>query len=95
MKDIVRMIGQKQIDPAVMITHIGGIDAAIETTVNLPKIPGGKKLIYTHIDLPLTAIDDFVALGKTDPRFKTLAELVEQNDGLWNAAAEKYLLENF
>ena len=95
MKDIVRMIGQKQIDPAVMITHIGGIDAAIETTVNLPKIPGGKKLIYTHIDLPLTAIDDFAALGETDLRFKTLAELVEQNDGLWNAAAEKYLLENF
>ena len=95
MKDIVRMIGQKQIDPAVMITHIGGIDAAIETTVNLPKIPGGKKLIYTHINLPLTAIDDFAVLGETDPRFKTLAELVKQSDGLWNAEAEKYLLENF
>jgi hypothetical protein len=95
MKDIVRMIGEQKIDPAVMITHIGGIDAAIETTVNLPKIPGGKKLIYTHIDLPLTAIDDFAALGETDLRFKTLAGLVEQSDGLWNAAAEKYLLENF
>ena len=25
-----------------------------------------KKLIYTQIDLPLTAIDDFAELGKTD-----------------------------
>ena len=95
MVDIVRLIGQGKIDPAVMITHIGGLDAAIDTTVNLPQIPGGKKLIYTHIELPLTAIDDFAALGETDPRFKTLHELVEQSDGLWNAAAEKYLLENF
>ena len=89
------MLGEKRIDPAVMITHIGGMDAAIDTTVHLPQIPGGKKLIYTHIDLPLTAIDDFASLGQTDPRFKTLAQLVEKNDGLWNAEAEKFLLENF
>ena len=95
MKDIVRMIGQQRINPAVMITHIGGIDAAINTTVNLPNIPGGKKLIYTHIDLPLTAIADFATLGAKDSRFKVLAELVEQNGDLWNATAEKYLLENF
>ena len=95
MKDIVRMISQKQIDPAVMITHIGGIDAAIETTVNLPKIPGGKKLIYTHIELPLTAIADFAALGETDDRFKMLDALVKENNGLWSAEAEAYLLEHF
>ena len=39
----------KRINPAVMVTHIGGLDAAAETTLNLPKIPGGKKLIYTHL----------------------------------------------
>ena len=32
MKDIVRLIGEQRITPAVMITHIGGIDA-------LPPIP--------------------------------------------------------
>ena len=95
MKNIVRLIGKKEIDPAVMITHIGGMDAAIDTTVNLPHIPGGKKLIYTHIDLPLTAIADFAALGEKDARFKTLHTLVEQNNGLWSAEAEKYLLRNF
>lgn len=95
MKDIVRMIGQKQIDPAVMITHIGGMDAAIDTTVNLPNIPGGKKLIYTHINLPLTAIAYFAALGETDDRFKMLDALVKENNGLWSAEAEAYLLEHF
>jgi len=95
MQDIVRLISEKKIDPAVMITHIGGMDAAIDTTLHLPEIPGGKKLIYTHIDLPLTAIDDFEQLGKADSRFKILSTLVNENNGLWNAAAEKYLLENF
>ena len=95
MQDIVRLIGERRIDPAVMITHIGGMDAAIDTTVHLPQIPGGKKLIYTHIDLPLTAIADFTALGETDDRFKALDTLVKQNNGLWPAEAEAYLLEHF
>ena len=95
MQDIVRLIGEGKIDPAVMITHIGGIDAAIDTTIHLPQIPGGKKLIYTHINLPLTAIADFATLGETDDRFKALDTLVKEGNGLWNARAEKYFLENF
>ena len=93
MMDVVRMLGTKQIDPAVMITHIGGLDATIDTTINLPHIPGGKKLIYPHITLPLTAIEDF---GKMeDPRFKKLHEIVNAHNGLWCAEAENYLLANF
>lgn len=95
MKDIVRFICEKRINPAVMITHIGGIDSVIDTTSNLPNIPGGKKLVYTHINLPNTAISDFENLGKTDKRFKVLDELVKECNGLWNAKAEKFLLENF
>ncbi len=95
MRDIVKLIGEKRLDPSAMITHIGGIDAAIDTTVNLPNIPGGKKLIYTHIELPLTALADFEKLGKTDDRFKMLDKLVKENNGLWCAEAEKYLLQNF
>ena len=88
------LISQKKVKPAVMITHIGGLDAYAETTLRLPEIPGGKKLIYTHISLPLTAIADFEEKGKTDPLFAKLAELVAETNGLWNAKAEKYLLEN-
>ena len=94
-KDIVRLIGQKSINPAVMVTHIGGIDAAIDTTLNLPHIKGGKKLIYTHINMPLTAIEDFAKIGEKDSRYAILAELVSKTHGLWNAEAEAYLLENF
>ena len=95
MHDIVRLIGEKKIHPAVMVTHIGGMDAAIDTTLRLPKIPGGKKLIYTHINLPLTAISDFAELGKTDPRFKIMDEIIRNHNGVWCAQADEYLLKNF
>lgn len=95
MKDIVDLIGENRIDPAVMVTHIGGIDSAIEATLNLPHLKGGKKLIYTHVELPLTAIADFAELGKSDARFAVLDKLVKEHNGLWCAEAEKYLLENF
>ena len=94
-KESSEMVGKGVIDPAVMISHIGGLNAVIDTTLNLPNIPGGKKLIYTHIDLPLTALSDFEKLGKSDKRFAVLDELVKENNGVWSAAAEKYLLENF
>jgi threonine dehydrogenase-like Zn-dependent dehydrogenase len=95
MKDIVRLIEGGNIHPAVMITHVGGIDAAIDTTLRLPKIAGGKKLIYTHVNLPLTALSDFEELGKQDKRFAVLADIVANNNGLWCAEAEKYLLDNW
>ena len=84
----------KGLDPAGLVTHIGGLDAVIEATVHLPEIPGGKKLIYTHIDMPLTPISDFAKMGETNPVFKTLAEICDKNLGLWSVEAETYLLEN-
>ncbi|MDL2236657.1 zinc-binding dehydrogenase [Christensenellaceae bacterium OttesenSCG-928-K19] len=88
------MSTKKQIDPSILVTHIGGIDAAAESVLNLPNIPGGKKLIYNHIKLPLTAIDDFAEKGKSNPLFAKLAEICDRNDGLWSLEAEQYLLAN-
>ncbi len=88
-----RMTEQGKINPAVMVTHIGGLDSAAEATLNLPNIPGGKKLIYADIDMPLVDIADFEKLGKDDPRFAKLAEITNANRGLWCVEAEKYLLE--
>ncbi len=88
------MMSKGIIDPSSMVTHIGGLDAVVETTKNLPSIPGGKKLIYTNIELPLTALSDFEEKGKTCPMFARLAEIIAANNGLWCAEAEKYLLEN-
>ncbi len=84
-----------RIDPAVMVTHIGGLDSAAHTTLNLPYIPGGKKLIYTHLEMPLTALWDLRAKGAEDPRYIALADIVDAHKGLWCPEAEKYLLENF
>lgn len=95
MKEVLEMVGAGKLDPAILVTHIGGLDCVPETTLNLPNIPGGKKLIYTGIELPLTAIADFRALGESDERFARLADITEANNGLWCEAAEKYLLENF
>lgn len=94
MREAIQMMNCGAINPAAMITHIGGLDAVVDTTLNLPKIPGGKKLIYNQISMPLTAISDFEKLGETDPIFAKLAELVNAHNGLWNGEAEKYLLEN-
>lgn len=85
---------EKGLDPAGLVTHIGGLNAVIDTTLNLPNIPGGKKLIYTHIDLPLTPITDFEEAGKENPLFKKLHELCTKYNGLWNVEAETFLLEN-
>lgn len=84
-----------RIRPAMMVTHIGGLDAAGSTTLHLPEIPGGKKLIYTHIDMPLTAIEGFAEKGKMDRRFAELAKICGRNNNLWCPEAEKYLLEHW
>ena len=92
MKESLRLMESGRINPAAMITHIGGLNAAAETTLNLPNIPGGKKLIYTNIDLPLTAIADFEKLAATDPLFAHLDAIVKEHNGLWCQQAEEYLL---
>jgi hypothetical protein len=82
------------LDPAGLVTHIGGLDAVIETTKHLPDIPGGKKLIYTNISMPLTALSDFSTKGTSDPLCRELAILIGKTNGLWNTDAEKYLMAN-
>ncbi|HBR02018.1 MAG TPA: L-sorbose 1-phosphate reductase, partial [Ruminiclostridium sp.] len=69
-------------------------NSVVETTLNLPKIPGGKKLIYTNIELELTAISDFAQKGEKDALFAKLADITEKNNGLWSVEAEKFLLAN-
>jgi len=91
MLESLAMMEQGLIDPAAMITHVGGLDSVIETTLNLPKIHGGKKLIYTGISMPLTAIEDFA--HSDDPVLQALAEIINNNNGLWCYDAEIYLLE--
>ncbi len=95
LKEALMMTARGDIHPACMVTHVGGLNAARETTLNLPNIPGGKKLIYTHLDMPLTAIDGFAEAGKKDERFAALHAIVSAGAMLWNAEAEQYALKAF
>ncbi|MCF6286612.1 MAG: zinc-binding dehydrogenase [Candidatus Hydrogenedentes bacterium] len=94
MRIALKYMGEGKLTPAVMITHIGGLNAAAETIANLPNIPGGKKLIYTNPDMPLVALDDLADLGKDDAFYAKLAEITANNNGLWSNEAETYLMAN-
>jgi threonine dehydrogenase-like Zn-dependent dehydrogenase len=88
------MMARGELNPVFMITHVGGLNAAAKTTIDLDKIPGGKKLIYTHKKLELTAIADFEEKGRTDPFYAKLGDICRRHRDLWNKEAEDYLLEN-
>ena len=81
--------------PALMVSHICGLDSMAEATACLPELRAGKILGYTQINLPLTALADFEKLGRENPLFAELAKLCGAHQGLWNAGAERCLLRHF
>lgn len=88
----VELMSSGALDPSFMVTHIGGLNVCVETTLNLPNIPGGKKLIYTNLNLPLVALDELRAQG--GELFTALADIVEKNGGVWSPEAEQFLMAN-
>jgi L-sorbose 1-phosphate reductase len=82
-----------KINPAIMITHVGGITAAQDTIMRLPQLGGGKKLIYTHLDLPLISLEDLPILGRDSSLYAELARICDNHNGLWNSEAEQLLLK--
>ena len=92
MWESLKLMSEGKINPAIMITHIGGLDSVVDTTLNLPHIPGGKKLIYTNISMPLVSLYELGEMGKNDKFFAGLHEIVARNDYIWSLEAEKYLL---
>jgi threonine dehydrogenase-like Zn-dependent dehydrogenase len=92
MRESLKLMATGKINPAIMITHVGGLDAVVDTTLNLPQIPGGKKLIYTNISMPLISLYKLEEAGKNDNFYAGLHEIVSKNDYIWSLEAEKYLL---
>ncbi len=98
MREAISLMEKGLINPSGMITHIGGLDSAAQATLNLPKIKGAKKLIYTHVTLPLTAIEDFGRLSDENKGtslgelFSDLHIICKNAGGLWCSEAEKRLL---
>ena len=94
MKETLKLIENDLIDPAIMVSHIGGLKCVADATLNLPQIPGAKKLIYCHIDMDLVAIEDFEEKGRNNPLFRELDLICRKHDGLWSREAEEFLLSN-
>lgn len=99
MKESIKLMTEGKINPAGMITHVGGLDSVAETTNNLPHIKGGKKLVYTHINLPMTAIEDFGKAAEENKGtelgdlFADLDAICKEAGGLWCAKAEERILK--
>lgn len=95
MMESINLSFEEKINPSFMVTHIGGIDAVPSTILHLPEIPGGKKMIYPHIHMELTAIADFEKLGKENELFAKLDEICKKKNGIWCEEAEQYLLSYY
>lgn len=78
--------------PEFLITHVTGLSSVPEIILNLPKIPGGKKIVYPHVDIPLMALEDFRKYASEDPVYAEIAEILEKNNNVWCMEAEKVLL---
>ena len=94
MREALKLLSEEKINPAVMITHVGGLDAVVDTTLNLPNIPGGKKLIYTNISMPLVSLHKLEEKGAHNKLYAELNEIVSKTGYIWSLEAERYLLAN-
>jgi threonine dehydrogenase-like Zn-dependent dehydrogenase len=95
MLECLNLTQENVLNPSYMITHVGGLDAAPDTILNQPNIPGGKKVIYPHVTLPLTPIEDFRKLAGKSMLYKGLADICEAHANIWCEEAEKFLLGYF
>lgn len=85
MRKAVRLIEEKKVQVANVVTHILGLNAVGETTLNQPSIGGGKKLVYTH------KMFDLMKLSEID-QGSELGAILEKTDGIWSKEAEAYVL---
>ncbi len=95
MKESLELSSQGKLNPSYMITHIGGLNVVPDTILNLPNIPGGKKMIYPHIEMDLVAIEDFEKLASDNELFAKLAKICKANNDVWCEEAEKALLDHY
>ena len=92
MTEVLSLMSEGRINAGALVSHILGPNALRDTLFAMEKPNGAKKICYNFLDIPLVAIDSIAELGKSDPMWKRVGELVEKNGGVWCAEAEEYLL---
>ena len=90
--DTIGLIEKDAVNPGALVSHILGLGAVADAIYAMEKPSGAKKVCYTHLDLPLIAVDELETLGKDNDLYGELARIVKENGGLWCAEAEAYLL---
>ena len=65
-----------------------GLNDVCESIMQLPQLPGGKKIVYSQKNYPITDVQNFSG-GEFE---QTLKAIVERHNGLWSAEAEKFFL---
>lgn len=88
MRKAVKLIEDKQVKVANVVTHILGLDAVGETTLDQPAIGGGKKLVYTHKQSELKKMSEIAQDSE-------LGKILAETDGIWSQQAENYVLKNY
>lgn len=91
MKDAIKLIENKVVNVGKIATHIMGLDYVCDSILHLPSIAGGKKIVYSQKQYPLSEVN---AIKKQNQWEKELAAIVQKNDGLWCKEAEEYFLKN-
>lgn len=91
MKNAITCIENKTVNLAKIATHILGLNDVCDSILQLPTLPGGKKIVYSQKKYPLSDIQNFTEHTKLE---SDLREIIERHDGLWNAEAEAYFLAN-
>ena len=91
MKEAVKLIETKKINAAKIVSQILGLDAVAQTTINLPNLPVGKKIVYTHKSFPLTSLNE---INNINNEFaQNLTKIIERNNDFWNLEAEDYFIK--
>ena len=89
MREAIKLIENKKVNVAKVVTHVLGLDAVAETTLNQPEIAGGKKVVYTQRKFSLEALEKLMQDENSE-----LGKILKKNNGIWSKEAEDYILEN-
>ncbi|HIE43188.1 MAG TPA: L-sorbose 1-phosphate reductase [Candidatus Omnitrophica bacterium] len=100
LKEALKLLEEDRLNPAQMITAVGGLDSVISAIENFLSLPPGKKLIYTGIKMPLVELSQLKHLSEeesTPPVYKKvyrdLHAIIIKNGELWCEEAEQYILK--
>ena len=89
MREAIKLIEDKKVNVAKVVTHILGLDAVAETTLNQPEIAGGKKVVYTQKKFMLESLEKLMQDENSE-----LGKILKKNDGIWSKEAEDYIMKN-